>query len=343
MALQTTGPISLNNVNQELGKASPYNQQVSLNDSDVRALLGVASGQIALSNAYGKNNYLNTVVYSSGATSTFTVPAGVTSLLVKIWGGGGGGGGTGYTSASGGGGGYISGYVDVTPGQQFTVNVYDNLRDVVTSTENCDGCDPENGNMPPCRPPIRIAPGGLAGRVWQNANLYMIAGGGGGAMNYGGGGGGGGSGAAPASPFGSTGGGGASGSIGGGAGTPYGPLAPDDGTNADNNGTIQVTQTSAFGGQSVGAYDTCVGAETGQLGARGGDGYASGGAGYYSGGGGSSGHEGFTGVTTIAAAQGGVSSSNPANTSDPNYSTTLSAGIGQSASLGGPPRVVIRY
>jgi len=341
MALQTTGPISLNNVNQELGKASPYNQQVSLNDSDVRALLGVASGQIALSNAYGKNNYLNTTVYvMSGAVSTFTVPAGVTSLLVKMWGGGGGGGGTGYTSASGAGGGYISGYVDVTPGQQFTVGTFDSLREAIVLAENCDGCDPENGNVPPCRAPTRIAPGGVAGRLWQNNNLYMIAGGGGGAMNYGGGGGGGGSGAAPA---GFTGGGGASGSTGGTAGTSNATYPADNGIAADNNGTVQRTQTSTLGGQFVGGYDTCAGEGTGQSGARGGDGYASGGAGAYSGGGGSSGHEGFTGVTTIAAAQGGVNSSNPANTSDPNYSNISSAGIGQSANIGGPARIVIRY
>jgi hypothetical protein len=338
MALQTTGPISLNNVNQELGKASPYNQQVSLNDSDVRALLGVASGQIALSNAYGKNSYLNTVVYSSGTTSTFTVPTGVTSLFVKIWGGGGGSGSTGYASAAGGGGGYIGGYVDVTPGQQFTVNVYDNdnLRGPLVVAENCDGCDPENGNVFPCRAPRHVANGGMAGRVWQNSNLYMIAGGGGSAMNYAGGGGGGGTGAAPS---GSTGGGGASGATGGAAGTAYNSLYPaDSGTNADNNGTIRATWLSASAGQSPGQYDSCAGEGSAELGARGGDGYASGGAGLYSGGGGSSGQEGFTGVTNTAA-----TNFNPANNSDPNYSNFLSAGIGAAGSLGGPPRIVIRY
>lgn len=336
MALQTTGPISLNNVNQELGKASPYNQQISLNDSDVRALLGVASGQIALSNAYGKNNYLNTVVYSSGATSTFTVPAGVTSLLVKIWGGGGGSGSTGYATAAGGGGGYISGYVDVTPGQQFTVNVYENLREPLVVAENCAGCDPPDNNVPPCRPARHIANGGIAGRVWQNNNLYMIAGAGGGAMNYAGGGGGGGNGAAPA---GSTGGGGASGATGGTAGTAVNATYPADaGTNADNNGTIRTTWTSISGGQSPGQDNSCAGDGTSELGARGGDGFASGGAGRYSGGGGSSGQEGFTGVTNTAA-----TNSNPANNSDPNYSNFLSAGIGGAGSLGGPPRIVIRY
>lgn len=342
MPLPSSGPISLNNVNQELGKASPYNQQISLNDAEVRALFGIPSGAIRMSDGYAKNGYLNTVTITSGGTGTFTVPAGVTSLLVKMWGGGGGAGGTGYLGAPGGGGGYISGYVDVTPGQQFTYNVYENLRDAIVTAENCDGCDPENGNMPPCMPPRRIAPGGLAGRFWQNNNLYMIAGGGGGAMNYGGGGGGGGNGAAPT---GSTGGGGASGATGGTAGTSNATYPADNGTAADNNGTIQLTQTSALGGQFVGGYDTCVGEGTGQSGARGGDGYASGGAGAYSGGGGSSGHEGFTGVTMIAAAQGaaGAPNSSPANTSDPNYSNVNSAGIGQAGGAGGPPRIVIRY
>ena len=48
--------ISFNNINQELGKASPYDQTVSLNDAAVRSLAGVASGQISMSNLHGKAN-----------------------------------------------------------------------------------------------------------------------------------------------------------------------------------------------------------------------------------------------------------------------------------------------
>jgi DNA-binding beta-propeller fold protein YncE len=53
MALQTTGPISLSNVNVELGLSSTA--LVSLNDAVVRSLLNVASGTISLYDAYGKS------------------------------------------------------------------------------------------------------------------------------------------------------------------------------------------------------------------------------------------------------------------------------------------------
>lgn len=54
MTLPSSGPISLNNINIELGIVS--GTQISLNDSRVRALLQAASGQISLSSAYGKSN-----------------------------------------------------------------------------------------------------------------------------------------------------------------------------------------------------------------------------------------------------------------------------------------------
>lgn len=67
------------------------------------------------------------VVTASGVT-TWTVPAGVTQILVKLWGGGGGGG---YTSVGtggdhgggGGGGGYAEKYFDVVAGSDFTLTV----------------------------------------------------------------------------------------------------------------------------------------------------------------------------------------------------------------------------
>lgn len=68
MPLPSSGAISLNNVNQELGRASPYNQQISLNDTVVRSLFGVASGQIAMSDGYGK--FLSKVVASGGTEIT---------------------------------------------------------------------------------------------------------------------------------------------------------------------------------------------------------------------------------------------------------------------------------
>jgi len=51
MALQTSGAISLNDIHQELGATS--GTTVSLNDTDVRGLVSIASGEIALDDFYG--------------------------------------------------------------------------------------------------------------------------------------------------------------------------------------------------------------------------------------------------------------------------------------------------
>lgn len=54
MPTPSTGPISLGDVNVELGKASTTN--ISMGNSDVRALAGVASGTISMSDLRGKSN-----------------------------------------------------------------------------------------------------------------------------------------------------------------------------------------------------------------------------------------------------------------------------------------------
>jgi subtilisin-like proprotein convertase family protein len=60
----------------------------------------------------------------TGSTQTFTVPAGITSIIVKAWGaGGGGGGGDGRPGGSGGGGAYSSSTLSVIPGQVYTIYV----------------------------------------------------------------------------------------------------------------------------------------------------------------------------------------------------------------------------
>ena len=55
MALPTSGPLSINNINVELGKAGTT--QSSLGQTDFRTLAGVASGTISMSNFYGKANW----------------------------------------------------------------------------------------------------------------------------------------------------------------------------------------------------------------------------------------------------------------------------------------------
>ncbi len=67
MTLQSSGPMSLSQVNAELGLASTTN--VSLGSAGVRGLAGVASGAISLSNLYGKSNILDTQSIYVGQTT----------------------------------------------------------------------------------------------------------------------------------------------------------------------------------------------------------------------------------------------------------------------------------
>ena len=74
MALPSSGEISLSQVNVELSKAS--GASISMNDTAVRNLFGVASGAISMSNGYGKSNGpLLSFCTSAGAndSSTFDV------------------------------------------------------------------------------------------------------------------------------------------------------------------------------------------------------------------------------------------------------------------------------
>lgn len=64
MTLPATGPISLSDVNVELGKAA--NAAITLNDTDVRTLAGKASGAISLSDLRGKSAATDGTVSLSG-------------------------------------------------------------------------------------------------------------------------------------------------------------------------------------------------------------------------------------------------------------------------------------
>lgn len=65
MALQPSGAISLSDVNVELGNSSTA--QINMGGTSVRTLFGVASGQIKMSDGYGKANDF-TLTISSDAT-----------------------------------------------------------------------------------------------------------------------------------------------------------------------------------------------------------------------------------------------------------------------------------
>lgn len=61
MALQSSGSISLGQVNTELGRSATAT--ISLGESAVRTLAGIASGTISLSNLYGKSNIAPTASF----------------------------------------------------------------------------------------------------------------------------------------------------------------------------------------------------------------------------------------------------------------------------------------
>jgi len=73
------------------------------------------------------NSGTTTIDYVDAGPYTWTVPAGVTSITVEVWGGGGGGGGGGWDNAlsggSGGSGGYSSSIITVTPGTIYNIIV----------------------------------------------------------------------------------------------------------------------------------------------------------------------------------------------------------------------------
>ena len=115
----------MSQVNTELGIASTT--LISLNQTNVRTLAGVPSGQISMSNLQGKSNTLTgQQTYTSAGTYTWVVPAsGVSSISCAVLSGG--AGGTSLTSGStGSGGGGALTYannVSVTPGATYTIVV----------------------------------------------------------------------------------------------------------------------------------------------------------------------------------------------------------------------------
>lgn len=78
----TSSPVS---VNFELGKASPYQQTVSMNDAAVRTLAGVSSTSgtsWSMNSLYGKSN--RTVAFNNANTFDGLVTGGTTSLTLTF-------------------------------------------------------------------------------------------------------------------------------------------------------------------------------------------------------------------------------------------------------------------
>ena len=83
------------------------------------AAFGPANGQLVFQTVpLSATSFSSNFTYT-GADQTFTIPAGVTTMSVTMWGGGGGGGAAG----TGGAGAYLTGLLTVVPGQQLTIIV----------------------------------------------------------------------------------------------------------------------------------------------------------------------------------------------------------------------------
>ena len=81
-----------------------------------------ATGAQGIQGVTGTSLFSNMQVYSTSGTFNFTVPAGVTKIMVEVWGGG-GGGGFGANKPGGCGGGYGKEIISVTEGTIYTITV----------------------------------------------------------------------------------------------------------------------------------------------------------------------------------------------------------------------------
>lgn len=274
---------------------------------------------------------LNGQIYNTQGTQDLVVPAGVTSITVKMWGAGGGGGAGGATAAGGGGGagGYVTATLTVTPGETLTVYV---------------GGGGGGGT-------INTTGGGGAGGgftiIYRSASILALAAGGGG---------GGGARAGSAGTAGGAGGGttGVAGTasgvaLGGGAGTPS--TGGSGGTGGDNPGSSGASLTGGAGADGL----TAAGADgSGTIGglATGGAGGAAtnttrgagggGGAGYFGGGGGAGstsatagagggGGSSFTAVGATGVTNTAGSGTTPANSTDEYRNSAGDGGTGGAA------------
>ncbi|MFC1678464.1 hypothetical protein ACFLZ9_01860, partial [Patescibacteria group bacterium] len=290
-------------------------------------------------------NQASTTSFTASGSDTFNVPAGVTEVTIKVWGGGGGGGagGSSGSGGSGGGGGFASSSIAVIEGQTLDIHV-----------GGGGGQGTVAGNAG--------AGGGGGGRseVSRIGTTLVMAG-------AGGGGGGGDDSSATAGGAGGPGGGtsgidgGASGAAGGGGGGTS-LVGGTAGTGGTNSGTAGASESGGDGGNGGSGGDGTggeanggttnggdAGSGTNNFGAGGG-----GGSGYYGGGGGSSasssdaggggGGGGLSyGTSTIAGS--GV---NPGNTSDPDYIASAGVagtggGTGTNGNDGNDGLVVINY
>lgn len=298
----------------------------------------------------GNTGSANQIMYNTAGSSTFTVPAGVTSITVEAWGAGGGGGngsGGSGSGGAGGGGGFAQADIAVTPGESLTLNIGSGGMKASAASDGGYG-------------------GGFSAVLRGGTYLVQAGGGGGGGGTQGTGAGGIGGAGGGANAIAGTAGGGTTGGGGGGLGSGTAGAAGTAGTSgiAGNSGAANQ------GGDAGGSGTTCTTAVTGRggnggtgAGGKGGtatscSGGGGGGGGRFGGGGGGSainttnrggggGGGGSSLVTGSGTTQTAGSGTTPGNNTDPLRAS--SAGVGGSGSTstsstaGGDGEVVITY
>jgi hypothetical protein len=112
----------------------------------------------------------NSNLFETPGVYVYTVPNGVTSIRVRMWGAGGAGGSSGsgsYRSCSGGSGAYVDHIMVVTPGQSYLLQVGAGGK-YVTSNHGEDGGDTRLG----FDSTVIIAGGGRGGSRYNNSSFY---------------------------------------------------------------------------------------------------------------------------------------------------------------------------
>lgn len=309
-------------------------------------VVGAAPAEAAQNTCTPTAGFTNCASFTnSGGDQSFTVPSGVTSLDVRMWGASGGTAIGGYPG--GGSGGYSAGTASVTPGQALTVMVGSG------GAANQAGSSVYGGGGgyagPAGASQFGAAGGGGMSGLWSGAantaaNALLIAGGGGGSPYVS---------VAPGNASGAGAGGGSNGTSAGVNGGKYG--SQGFGGGASGGGACPTAGTP--GTQFTGGYGASAGRPAngigGEAGGGGGGGWYGGGGGGCrpnstatapGGGGGGSGYVNSAKVTgsTTPGSNGTTGGSTPPNTTDPLYVSGVgAAGAGQSN--GGPGLVVLQW
>jgi hypothetical protein len=257
----------------------------------------------------------------TGSDQSFIVPAGVTSLTVKLWGAGGGGAPPGHVNNNGGAGGYTTGTLAVTPGETLTLIVGQggiNHGGYPLNRSYRYGGGASGGGTASHN--YKFAAGGGRSAIRRSSTELATTGGGGGAGYSGDGGNAGGASGQNGQTSGSS-----SGTRAGGGTTDNGGEGP--GGSGGANG-LYVTETGVPGIQFEGGYSqtTNINSEAG----GGGGGYFGGGGGGDNGGaaGGSGYFGGLSNGSTTGSSQGTVY---PPSASDAAYPDAASSAAGSGA------------